>query len=420
MEDRTPRRDKARTGVQDIPVVRRLRGDKKGPQGFIQPHILRWVILGVASLSTLVILAFLEPELSNIIVHASTALALFFLLFALGLVVGLGRRAPVVATVVTGLLYGLTAWTPLVGVRPVFVLGVLVAFFIFALAGFNVLFVVEEVLFDIHRNLHIRGTWWNAIPTFIILGTTPLVYWLLPELGLRWPTLKIAMPFVVLLLAVAWIARLQAGPHAIKLVQEAHFLSIGTITGAGLADIVTMLGEVEGIIPSIIAYLTIIVTWLFVSFNTLQRAQYFLRGADVLPWMALLFASAFAVLAHVQFLYGTAGAPGLAAVSEVRIWYLVFGVWVGLAFFVIRGTWRFVRFVRDEKKLGPRTRRTAGRFARIMEELLGSSSRAKRATGRVLQTVDRGIPGSRTKSNEARAERKAESKQRRDRDRERR
>ncbi len=405
MADRSPR-DNARGGIGELPVARRLRGDQKGPRGFVQPHIIRWVILGVASLSTLLILAFLEPGLSNLIVHASTALALFFLLFAMGLVVNLGRRAAIVAAVVTLLLYGLTAWTPLVGVRSVFVLGVLVAFVIFGLAGFNFLFLVEEVLFDIHRQLHFRGTLWHAIPSFIILGTTPLVYWLLPQLGLRWPTLKIAMPFVVLLLAVAWGVRLKAGPHADKLVQEGHFLSIGTITGAGLADIVTMLEQVEGILPSIIAYLTLIVTWLFVTFTTLQRAQYFLRGSDVLPWMALLFAAAFSVLAHVQFLYGTAGAPGLAAVTEVRIWYLVFGVWLGLFFFVVRGTWRFVRFIRDEKRLGPRTRRTAGRFARIMEELLGSSRRAKRATGRVMRGVEQSIP----RRNESEAASKRQSK----------
>lgn len=391
-------------GVGELPVVRKLRARRDGKKPFQQPHVLPWVLGGLASLGVLVALGFLLPERSDVVIIASTTLALFFLLFALGLVANLGRRAAVVAVVATGLLYAVTAWTPLVGVKSALVLALLVAFVVFALAGFNVLFVVEEVLFDIHRQLHIRGTFWNAVPTLVLIGVTPLVYWLLPLVGLRWPTLQIGMPLVLLLLLIAWIVRWRVGPHALELVHEAHFLSIGIIVGAGLADIVAMLHQVEGIIPSIVAYLSIIVTWVFVSYTTLQRAQYFLRAGDVLPWMALLFASAFAVLAHVHFLYGTAGAPGLAAVQDVRVNYLVFGVWLGLLFFVVRGVWRFFRFVRDEKRLGSRARSTAGRFARVMEEAMHSSNRLERIGGRVLYGLDRVIPG---------GERRAKQKRRR-------
>lgn len=382
-----------RAGVEELPVIRRLRGRPDGKRPFQQPHVLPWVLAGLVSLGVLVAVGFILPDQSEAVIIASTALALFFLTFALGLVSNLGRRAAVVAVVVTGLLYAVTAWTPLVGVKPILVLALLVAFVVFGLAGFNFLFLVEEVLFDIHRHLHIRGTFWNAVPTLILLGVVPLVYWLLPLVGLEWPTLKVGMPLVVVLLVIAWGVRWRVGPHALSLVHEAHFLSIGIIVGAGLADIVTLLHDVEGIIPSIVAYLTIIVTWVFVSYTTLQRAQYFMRAEDVLPWMALLFASAFAVLAHVHFLYGSAGAPGLASVQDVRVNYLVFGVWLGLLFFVVRGVWRFFRFVRDEKRLGPRARSTAGRFARVMEEAMESSSRLERIGGRVLYGLDRVIPG---------------------------
>jgi hypothetical protein len=367
----------------NLPIGHRLAEPRKRKRAFQQANVLPWVFTAVIALSTLIILGFVRSDSSEVIILASTAASLFFLVFAFGLIGGLGKRAAPFALFVTGLLYALTEWTPwFVNTRSALVLAVLVAFILFGLAGFNFLFLVEELLFDIHKALQLKGTLWNAIPTLVILGVTPLVYWILPSIGIPWPTLSIGMPVIYLLLIISWIVRWRAGPRGIKIVHEGHFLAIGIIVGAGLADVVRLLQQVEGIVPSILVYLSIIVTWVFISYTTLQRAQYFIRGTDVLPWLSILYAAAFAVLAHVHFLYGAAGGIGLAAVNDVRINYLTFGVWLGLAFFTFRGAWRFLRFVRDERGLGPRTRRTAGQFARIMEFLMQTPDPAEQESKR--------------------------------------
>ncbi len=377
-----------------LPIGHRLANPEERTRAFQQPQVLPWVITAVVALSTMVAMGFVRHESSAIIVVASTTAALFFLIFAFGLLANLGRRAAFVALGITGLLYALTEWTPwFVNVRSALVLAVLVAFVLFGIAGFNFLFMVEEVLFDIHSALHVRGTLWNVLPTVVILATIPLVYWILPSVGIPWPTMSIAEPVIVLLLAIAWLVRWRAGPSGIKIVHEAHFLAVGIIVGAGLADIVRLLHEAEGIVPSILVYLSIIVTWIFISYTTLQRAQYFIRGTDVLPWMSLLFAAAFAVLAHVHFLYGAAGGIGLEAVNDVRINYLVFGVWLGLAFFVIRGAYRFFRFIRDQRGLDAGARRTAGQFARVMEFLMQSPERVEQEGKRAVKAMDRALDG---------------------------
>lgn len=380
-------------GEMHAPVLKRLQRHDNPRRAFLGRQGLPWIVGGGLALALAIFVPLARPELSPMAERGSTFFALFWFITAVAAVLGRRRRAPWIAAAVTIFLYIATAWLPFIGLRDLFVLTVVVGFSIFVLAGFNLLFVLEEVVYDIHRLLHVRGQIWQTIPLLVGIVLVPAVFIGERVLGISLGTLQLMVPFGVFVLVIGWIIRLRVHPGGESQLREIHLLVTGAIAGAGLADAVGLLHQAGGIVPSIVAYLTFIFTWFYVSFTTLQRAKYFVRGSDVFPWIALLFSSSFAILSHVHSLYEVAGEAGLEYQVDLRVGYLVFGVWLGLTFFVLRGVWRLLQFIRDERAMGRRVRRTAGQLARVTEELIRTEDRLEGATARLIERVDRMLPG---------------------------
>ncbi len=376
-------------------VLRRLKSSGRGAGPFYSAAGLPWMLVGGLLLAVLIVVPLLWQTFTPWAERIATGLALFWFILAVCAVLGLRARAPWIAAAVTILIYAATAWLPAIGVKDLFVLTILVGFGLFVLAGFNLLFVLEEVVYDIHRLLRVRGTGWLVLPLLLGLALIPVVYLGEDWFGISMSALKFMVPFGVVLLVIGWIIRWRIRPRGESQLREVHLLVVGAIAGAGLADAVALLRDAGGLVPSIVAYLSFIFTWLYVSYTALQRAQYFIPGGDLLPWIAVLLSSSFAIVAHVHSLFGVAGQAGLQYQVDLRVGYLIFGVWLGLTFFVLRGLWRTFQFVRDERMMGSRVRRTAGTLARVTEELIRTEDRLGSATYRLFERVDRLLPGGR-------------------------
>src|SRR5207244_4422543 len=118
-----------------------------------------------------IVLPFTAPRLAPLSQRAATLASLVFLVATPGLVMGMGRRAFLVATVLVLALYGLTAWGGIAfHLEDLFVVAVLMGFAVFSLAGFNLVFVLEEMVYDAHRLLHLRSRAWLALPTLLALA----------------------------------------------------------------------------------------------------------------------------------------------------------------------------------------------------------------------------------------------------------
>ncbi len=379
-------------------VLRRLKDSGRGVGKFHSAGGLPWILAGGLALAILIIVPLFFPKTEPWAERIATALALFWFILGVSSVLGLRARAPWIAAAVTVLIYAATAWLPAIGVRDLFVLTLLVGFGLFVLAGFNLLFVLEEVVYDIHRLLRVRGQTWLVLPLLLGIVLVPSVFLAEAALGWELNALKVMVPFGVFMVLIGWLIRWRIRPRGESQLREIHLLVVGAIAGAGLADAVALLKEAGGLVPSIVAYLTFIFTWLYVTYTALQRAQYFIPGQDILPWIAVLLSSSFAIVAHVHSLYDVAGQAGLQYQVDLRVGYLVFGVWLGLTFFVLRGLWRTFQFIRDERTMGRRVRRTAGTLARVTEELIRTEDRIEGVAYRALARLDRILPGgSRTK-----------------------
>lgn len=396
----------ARRRVRDwhLPTFTRLQRRGHDPRRFADRRAWPWLALGGGALVATIVLTVLWPAGGPVLERAATLLALYFFVVAIGAWAGLGVRSVWVGAVAVGLLYLASFATRLVDVHDIFLLSLILGLFMFVLAGFNLLFVLEEVIYDAHRLMRLGSPWWGAVPAAATLGLVAGIPLAEAAFGLHAPTLHAAAIGAVILLAVVWSVRF-ATSSSIAIVREADLLVAGLLAGAGLADLVSLLRGTTGLVPSIVAYAAIVGTWLYVSFTTLQRAQYFMRATDVVPWTAVLLSSGFAVLAHVHAQYRASGALAFPDLVNVRVGYLLVGLWIGLAFFLLRGLWRILVFLRDEGNLGTGARRIAGSLARLTEEVLTSEQRAERATRRALGALDRIVPGHRPAARPQRAPR---------------
>lgn len=326
--------------------------------------------------------------------RVSLLASLTFFLLAVGSWLKMGRRAVWVALALAALLYGVSALTTLLELHDLFLISVLVGFILFALAGFNVLFILEEMIYDAHRLIALRSPLWAIAPVAAVVAILIGLPFLEAVAPIRFNALRIVAIASLVLLALGWLTRyLTAMGRA--LTREIDLLVAGSIAGAALADAVVLLRETSQLLPTVMAYLAIIATWLYISFTTLQRAQYMLRANDVVPWLALFLSSSFAVLSHVQAQYRASGSLAFADLVGVRITYMVVGVWVGLAFFVVRGLWRILLYVQDEERVARPWRVAAGRMARVAEEALATDRRLGQMTYRVIERVERALPGER-------------------------
>lgn len=392
-----PRRERP-GDERHAPVLRRLRSQGHDPRSFSKRRVLPWFLLGGVLLSLLSLGPILFPVANPWVERVATVLALFFFLAAMGFWLRMGNRALGIAAILVVILYAGAALTSLLEVRDIFVLTVLVGFFLFTLAGFNLLFILEEVLYDAHRLLHLRSPLWAVLPTILVGAILAALPVLEDVTGQGFGTLRALTPVLAAVLLIGWGVRLAIPQVGVGLTREVHLLVAGALAGAGLADLIGLLRGTTGLLPSVIGYLSILGTWMYISFTSLQRAQYFLRARDVKPWVTLLLSASFAVLAHTHAQYNVGGERALVDLQGLRVSYLVLGIWLGLAFFVLRGLWRVLLFIRDQREVGRRTRTVAGRLARVTEGLLETEHRVQDATYRVYSGLERFLPGSRAQT----------------------
>ncbi len=376
------------------PVLRRLKLAGRNPAPFRGKRTRGWFAAGVTALTVLALLPFAAPELSSVTERLATLLSLIFLMASVGLWLNMGSRSFVVASTFVVVLYALTFWTHLaLQVQDFFVIALVVSFAIFILAGFNLVFVLEEIVYDTHVLLHLRWRGWLAAPSIYVLALTiGLPMWARrggPELPVLWSAAAVC----TLLLASWWFLRLFNRLDDRRILPELHLFVVGALAAAALADGITYLQALRGILPSLVAYLALIGTWVYASYTTLQRTHFLLRGDNAYPWVAILLGASFAILAHAQVLFQAGGSGAVADLVHLRMDYLIAGVWLGIAFYVLRGLWRILRFLRSQAGLGARSRRVAGQAAQVAEGLLGTERLVEEGVTAFFRSLDQLLPG---------------------------
>ena len=323
-------------------------------------------------------------------------LALMYLVSSIGLWAGMGQRAFLVGGVAVLALYALTAWTRLAfSLHDLYVLALLVGFLVYALAGFYLVFVLEEMVYDAHRLLQPRGTSWALTPFLVVTAVAGGLPPLRTATGVAMPALWTASLVAFAVLGSYWFVRifnrLPDGP----VLRELHLFVIGGLAAALIIDLVGLVPQGAPLLPSALAYLVLVGTWVYVTYTTLQRTHFLLRGRNAQPWFAILLGASFAVLSHVQLQFRIGRTDAFTPLLDQRLAWLVAGLWIGLSFFAARSLWRLFRHLRDDRRLGARIRIAAGRLARVAEAVLTTEERMGRAVLRIMYGVEEALPGRR-------------------------
>lgn len=379
-----------------LPFLARLRHAGHDEEGFHAPRVSSWFRLGVLAVGVLAVLPFLAPGLSGLTERLANLGALVFLVSAVGLWLGLGGRAFLVAFTLVAVLYAATAWTPLAfPLADFFVVAVVASFMVFALAGFNLVFVLEEVVYDVHVRLHVRHRVWEALPTIVVLGLSFALPLWSERGGPSFPALWSASVASTLVLLGWWFIAVVNRVPGGTVLRELHLLVVGALLASGAADGIGQLSRLQSLlIPSLVAYLLLIGTWVYVTYTTLQRTHFLLRGEDPAPWVAILLGASLAIVAHAQVLFATEGSRAVTDLVNTRLKYLSLGLWVGVAFYVARSLARILVYVRDTSELSARGQRVAGQAARVAGTIEGTGERALQgAANVVLRGIDHALPG---------------------------
>lgn len=377
-----------------VPFLARLRQSGHDEAGFHAPKVGTWFKLGVAAIAVLAVLPFVTPQWSGTTERLATLASLVFLFAAVGLWLGLGGRAFLVASTMVAMLYAATAWTTFAfPLADFFVVAVVASFSVFALAGFNLVFVLEEVVYDVHVRLHVRHRAWEAGPTMLVLAIAIALPVWESSGGPTMPALWTASIAASLALLGWWFIAVVNGIRGRAVLRELHLLVVGALLASAAADSLFLLEKLPHLIPSLIAYLVLIGTWVYVTYTTLQRTHFLLRGDDAAPWVAILLGASLAILAHAQVLFRTQGSRALTDLADTRLHYLSIGVWVGIAFYVLRSLARILGYLRDTRGLGVRGRQVAGQAARVAGTLEGTARGVQGAAGAVLRGIDHVLPG---------------------------
>jgi hypothetical protein len=362
----------------------------------------RIMVVGIVLLALTIAGPVWRPGLSAAAERVATLAALVFLLAAPGLAMRMGRRAFVVSAAVVAVLYAASATAALgleVPVLPVqegdlFVVALLLSFAIFALAGFNLVFVLEEMVYDAHRLMHPRGRAWLAAPLGLcLLLAAGLPLWRAhggPDL----PALWAASVGGTALLSAWWLVRaFGAWRGSRAILRELHLFVVSVLTATLLADGISYLKEAAEFVPALVAYLVMVGTWVYVSYTTLQRTHFLLRARDPLPWVSLLLAASFAIAAHLQMLFRLQGVIAVEDLVGQRVGWMVAGVWVGIGFYSVRALWRGLHLVRADRDAPGPARSAAGKAAKVAKGVLATERLAADATYRLYQELDKLLPG---------------------------
>lgn len=379
------------------PFLRRLRRAGHDPEPF-RARARTWLGLGVVALAVLAVVPILAPAWSTLTQRLATLLSLIFLMSAVGLWMGMRARAFAVAGAFVVALYALTWWTRLAfPLQDFFVVAVLVSFAIFALAGFNLVFILEEVVYDAHARVHVAGRGWHTLPTAAcVLLVVGLPLWRDYAGGPSLPALWLASVVGALLLLFWWTVAWAHSLRETAVLRELHLFVLGALAATALADGVRVAGglrQLPSLVPSLFAYLVLIGTWVYVSYTTLQRTHFLLRGENWRPWVAILLGASFAILAHAQVLVERQGSAAVADLVDLRVSYLVAGVWLGIAFYAGRGFTRIVRYAQATGALGRRSSRIASGAGKVAGGLLVPGRVLEGAATAVFKGLDAALPG---------------------------
>ncbi|MGB1586670.1 MAG: hypothetical protein ACPHID_06460 [Thermoplasmatota archaeon] len=353
-----------------------------------------WLLPAFLALGLTAGLPFVWPGASTWLARTTPALSLFFFLSAVGWWFGMKGRSFTVSGAFVLLLYAATAWAPIafVDVHDFTVLALLSSFAIFALAGFNLVFVLEEIVFDAHRLLPVRHRLFTFVPEALIVLLVVGLPIARQQGLLHAPTVWLGAVLWMFVYVGWWTFRAFVPVRSGPVLRELHLLTIGTLAAAAVVDLARLLRDEVGFLPSFLMYGVMVLTWIYVSYTSLQRAHFLLRARNAVPWMCLLLSASFALLQHAHFHYSVEGLRGVQILLEQRIAYLVFGIWVGIAFYVLQSGWRVLRDLRDNHDLGARSRILAGSLARLFEGVLTTEKRLEGAAARVYTGMDRLLP----------------------------
>lgn len=389
-----------RGDLQD-PILARLRqaahriGASATP--FRNRQIAPWAILGLVGLAILTVLPFAWPRSAAITERLLILGALVFLLAAPGLWMGLSRRALYISGILVLGLYGFTAFTTAAlqdsPLQDLYIVSVIVAFLVFALAGFEMVFVLEEVVYDAHRLFLGRRHRHAILPLALVTALAIGIPLWMRHGGPELPATAIAAVATTVLLAGWWFVRSLNGldpRHTV--LRELHLFVAGILLAALLLDAIQYLQAASELIPSLVAYLVLLGTWVYVSYTTLQRAHLLVRGRNAAPWAAILLAASYAIVAHAQEQFFSSEYAVEALVAQ-RLSYMIIGVWVGLAFYVARSVWRAFRLLGVSRSLTPRGRAMADQAARVAEGVLFTERIVGEATKDLYRALDRVLPG---------------------------
>src|ERR1041385_598393 len=92
-------------GAHPPAFLERLRRAGHNPAGFHPRHTSFWLVAGIVLLAIAILLPFLAPGLAPLTQRTATVASLVFLVATPGLVMGMGRRAFLVATALVLALY---------------------------------------------------------------------------------------------------------------------------------------------------------------------------------------------------------------------------------------------------------------------------------------------------------------------------
>ena len=377
------------------PVFRRLREAGRDPRVFRRRDTRRWVWFAIAALGLTAALPVLWPASTAWVQRTTPVLSLFFFLSAIGWWLRMKQRSFSVAAAFVVLLYALTAWAPIAfDVDDFTAIALLSSFAVFVLAGFNLVFILEEVVFDAHRELHLKHRAWSFVPTILVAALALA----LP----MWPGSAIPAP-AVWIAAVVWsfvylgwwlfaaLTPVQEGP----VLRELHLLTFGTLAVTGIIDLTRLFGPQPGFVPSLLMYALLVGTWLYVSYTTLQRTHFLLRADNAVPWLCILLSASFALLQHASLHFRLEGAVAVTNLLSQRVAYLIAGVWLGLAFYVMQSLWRVLQAIRDDQRIDARGRILAGSLARVAETFMTTEQRLERMAARLYRGMDNLLPGPR-------------------------
>ena len=382
----------ARTRHQ--PLMARLRVAGHDEAGFHAPKVSTWFRLGVLAIAVLAVLPIAQPQWSHTTERLATLASLVFLVGAVGLWLGLGARAFLVSTAFVAVLYAATAWTTFAfPLTDFFVVAVVASFMVFALAGFNLVFVLEEVVYDVHVRMHVRHPLWQTVPTVVVLALAVLLPEWTARGGPSLPALWTATIACSVLLIGWWFIAVVNGLRGGVVLRELHLLVVGALLASLAADSIALLQRLPSIVPSLLAYLVLIGTWVYVTYTTLQRTHFLLKGDNAAPWVAILLGASLAILAHGQVLFAQKGTGALTDLAHTRLDYLSTGLWIGIAFYVARSLGRILVHLRDTAGLGVRGRKVAGQAARVAGTIEGTERLLQGAADTVLRRIDDALPG---------------------------